>query len=262
VDALESLIAERLKCRFHPYLSETARWRHYPTHMAKLVETLNPLHVISVTDKIVAVDGVFVEDNRPLREKYSLAVEAISALFRDVEEKLCVATNCEVSIHKRAVASISLYWGSVWYIAPSTLLKLPRFAYATDPNNGLFMRERVYDGDYVNCYVLVEEKPVATVHVNKSFFLDPKPRNVRLFGDLCFQSQMSERWNVNEAVDIEVFPPRFGQWEDALECIAEVLKQYIGLKSLVSHGYKELLLRDAGEPQVDAWKTLLRISEA
>ena len=230
--------------------------------MAKLMETLNPLHVISVTDKIVAVDGVFVEDNRPLREKYSLAVEAISALFRDVEEKLCVATNCEVSIHKRAVASISLYWGSVWYIAPSTLLKLPRFAYATDPNNGLFMRERVYDGDYVNCYVLVEEKPVATVHVNKSFFLDPKPRNVRLFGDLCFQSQMSERWNINEAVDIEVFPPRFGQWEDALECIAEVLKQYIGLKSLVSHGYKELLLRDAGEPQVDAWKTLLRISEA
>jgi len=108
VDALKSLIAERLKCRFHPYLSETARWRHYPTHMAKLLETLNPLHVISVTDKIVVVDGVLVEDNRPLREKYLLAVEAVSALFGDAEEKLCVAANCEVALHRSAVASINL----------------------------------------------------------------------------------------------------------------------------------------------------------
>jgi len=262
LDALKSLIAERLKCRFHPYLSETARWRHYPTHMAKLLETLNPLHVISVTDKIVVVDGVFVEDNRPLREKYHLAVEAVSAMFGDAEEKLCVAANCEVALHRSGVASISLYWGSVWYIAPSTLLKLPRFAYATDPNNGLFAREREYDGDYVNCYALVEEKPVATVHVNKSFFLDPKLGKVRLFGDLCFLSQINEKWNVNEPVDLEVFPPRFGQWEDTLKCTAEVLKHCVGLKSLVSHGYKELLLRDTNESQVNTWKSLLKVLEA
>lgn len=262
MDSLETLIAERLKCRFHPYLSETARWRHYPPHMAKLLETLNALHVISVTDKIVAVDCVFAEDNRPLREKYALTAEAASVFFGEVEEKICIATNCEVTIHRSTVASISLYWGSVWHLAPSTLLKPPRFAYATDPNNSLFACERVYQGDYVNCYALVDEKPVATVYVNKSFFLDPKPKNVRLFGDLCFLSQMSERWNVNDTVDMEAFPPRFSQWEDALECTAEVLKQCIGLKSLVSHGYKELLLRGANESQVNTWKNLLKLLEA
>jgi len=38
LDVLERFILERVKCRFHPFLSETARWRHYPLHISKLLE--------------------------------------------------------------------------------------------------------------------------------------------------------------------------------------------------------------------------------
>ena len=87
MDDLGKFIVERMRCRFHPYLPPNDTWRSYPPYMAELLKILNPLHIISVTDKMVAVDGVYVRDERPLREKYSIAREAASALFGEVEEK-------------------------------------------------------------------------------------------------------------------------------------------------------------------------------
>jgi len=261
VDVLEKVVVDRMRHRFHPFLSEIARWRHCPEHMARLLEKLNPLHIIAVTDKAVVVDGGAVEDERSLKEKYSLTKKAVSKLFEKTEETHCVAGNCELSVHKSGVVSINLYWGSVWYLIPSIPEKIQRFAFTVDPNHPLCPREKVYtDENYVKCVTLVEEEPKAELHVSRNFFLNPKPENVELFGDLCFFMQMRKKWGVNKNIELNFYRPP-GHWTIGLEDVANVLKTCVGLKSLVSHGYKELLLRSSNDSQVSLWRKLLKLLE-
>lgn len=238
MDFLERFIIERIGCRFHPYLSKHARWRHYPGHVAALLKDLNPLHAVSVTDKFVVVDGICIADARPMREKYSLAVEAISVIFGEADERVAISGNCEASIHPAAVVSISLYWGSVWYLVPSTPFSLPRFAYVTDSNDNLFAYEKAHDGDYVKGVVLVGEKPRAEVRCSKRFFTDPRLENVELFGDLCFLTQMREKWQVCKTVDLRVSALGGEYWLDSastLGYVAKVLRECIGWKLSLIH---------------------------
>ncbi|OYT46574.1 hypothetical protein B6U84_00035 [Candidatus Bathyarchaeota archaeon ex4484_40] len=260
MDVLGKFIVERLKCRFHPYLSPNARLRHYPGYMATLLKVLNPLHIVSVTSDIVAVDGVFVEDDRPIKEKYSVAEEAVSSLFGEVEEKVCLAGNCEARYHESPVVSISLYMGPIWYLIPSTPVEIPHFAYKTDESSDLYQHDR--DGVYVRCYGLIGGEPKVKVPVSREFFVDPRAENVTAFGDLCFLTQMREGWSVSSIVDIQTYNSHFSlYWGEAVEQAAEILKVCVGVKSLIQHGYAELLLRTVGDPQVEGWKRLIRLLE-
>jgi len=266
MDPLGKFMVERMRCRFHPYLSPNAGWYYYPKHMAELLKMFNPLHIISVTKKIVAVDGVYVRDGRPLREKYSIAREAASALFGEVEEKITVGFNCEVSFHKSGCASISLYWGNIWYLVPSIPLKTPRFAYVIDiynVNNDLFPYKENDDGGLtVVAAANGEEEKAPEIYVSKKFFKDPKPGNAETFGDLCFLAQMREKWNVDRSIPVKYGMPS-SIWiysHNTEKRIAEVLRFTIGLKSFISHGYMELLV--GGDcKETEGWRRLLKLLE-
>jgi len=262
VDDLGKFVVERMKCRFHPYLSPNARWRHYPPHMATLLKTFNPLHVISVTGKIVAVDGVYVKDERPLREKYSIARGAVSALFGEVEEKIGIGFNLEVSFHSSGITSISLYQGSVWYLVPSTPLKFPRFAYEMDPNREGVPQSWSGETD-VKAAVLIDEEKKGELRVSGRFFVDPRPENTTTFGDLCFLTQMREKWHVDRSVPVDSTQPS-GIWMysgSVEESIAEALRCSVGLKSFVSHGLMELIIREEEDPQTRRWRCILKLLE-
>ena len=263
MDILGKVIVERLKHCFHPYLSPNARLRHYPGYMATLLKVLNPLHIVSVTSDIVVVDGVYVEDDRSMREKYSIAEEAVSSLFGEVEEKVCLAGNCEASYHESPVVSISLYMGPIWYLIPSTPIDSPHFTYKTYESSDLYPRDRL-DGEHVRCYGLIDGEPKVKVPVSRKFFVDPRAENATAFGDLCFLTQMRERWNVSNIVDIQTYNPHshFSHyWGEAVEQAAEILKVCVGMRSFIKHGYAELLLRDRSDPQVEGWKRLIRLLE-
>jgi len=264
MDVLGKFIVERMKCRFHPYLPPNAGWYYYPKHMAELLKMLNPLHIISVTKKIVVVDGVYVRDKRPLREKYSIAREAASTLFGEVEEKIAVGFNCEVSIHKSMIASISLYRGSIWYLVPSIPLKTPRFACRIDGNHrnsDLFPYRE--DGEVLVAAAVIDgEEEAPEVYVSQRFFRDPRPENAMTFGDLCFLSQMLEKWNVDRSIPVKYGMPS-SIWiysRNTEKRIAEVLKCTVGLESFIRHGYMELLMGEKG--QTEGWSRLLRLLEA
>jgi len=267
MNALGEFIVERMRCRFHPYLPPNAGWRYYPKHMAELLKMLNPLHIVSATKKIVAVDGVYVRDERPLREKFSIAREATSALFGEAEEKIGIGFNCEISIHKSGCASISLYWGNIWYLVPSIPLKMPRFAYVVDiyhVNNDLFPYEENDDGGLTAVAAANgEEEKAPEIYVSKKFFRHPKPENAETFGDLCFLAQMREKWNVDRSIPVKYEMPS-SIWiysHDMEKRIVEVLKHTVGLKSFISHGYMELLI-GGEERQTEGWRRLLRLLEA
>ena len=265
MDKIFQLILERMRCRFHPYLPPNAGWYYYPKHMAELLKMFNPLHIISVTKKVVAVDGVYVRDGRSLREKYSMAREAASVLFGEVEEKIGIGFNCEVSFHKSMIASISLYWGNIWYLVPSIPLKTPRFAYVVDiynVNNDLFPYEENDDGGGLTAVAAAngEEEKAPEIYVSKKFFRDPKPENAETFGDLCFLSQMREKWSVDKSIPVKYGTPS-SIWiysQNAEKRIVEVLKHTVGLKSFISHGYMELLIGEE-EKQTEGWRRLLRL---
>lgn len=263
MDALGRFIVERMRCRFHPYLSPNVGWRRYPPHMAKLLKMLNPLHVISVREKIVAVDGAYVKGERPLREKYSIARDAASVLFGEVEDMIGIGFNLEVSFHSSGIASISLYWGSVWHLVPSTPLKLPRFAYEMDPNReGAPLLERREAG--VKATSLISEERKAELRISDRFFVDPKPENAATFGDLCFLTQMREKWNVIRTVSVDIsIPSDIWIYDGSArrECIAEVLRSSVGLKRFVSHGLMELVIRGRDDPQIKSWRTILKLLE-
>lgn len=262
MDVLEKVVVDRMRHRFHPFLPENARWRHYPEHMARLLEKLNPLHIIAVTDKTVVVDGGAIEDERSLREKYSLTRKAVSKLFGKTEETNYVAGNCELAVHESGVVSINLYWGSVWYLIPSIPEKIQCFAFTVDPNHPLCPPKKRYTNEgYVECVALIKGKPKTYLFARRSFFLNPKPENIEVFGGLCFLTQMLEKWDVDENVDLDYFSSEFLQTYGALESVADVLKTCVGLKSLISHGYKELLLRSGNDPQVFLWRKLLKLLE-
>jgi len=269
LDGVEKAVVERVKCRIHPYLPLAGGWRVYPPHMARLLEVLDPIHVVAVTDRLVAVDGVYIEDDRSLKEKYDLAVGAVERIFGETAEKMGAAFNCEVRLHSSSpVCSICFFQGNVWYLAPCAAEPgLSRFAYIADPNNRLFAHPRIYDGDYVECVAVVGGEPKATVHVSRSFFVEPKPENAELFGDLCFLTQMSKSWTVEREVDPQIFDCRSryasGSWatDDLREHITWVLRFCIGLRSFVTHGYKELLIRDKEDLNAYGWKALLKMLE-
>ena len=254
-------IVERMKCRFHPFLPKESGWWSYPPHMSKLLEELEPLHVIDVTVSMVAVDGVCVRDRRPLREKYSIARNAVSALFGKVEEEIGVAGNCEVSIHKSGCASISLYWGAVWYLVPSIPLKLPRFACKTDIYHryGELLPYAENDEGRIAAVAMNGEETVE-IYVSDEFFKDPKPENAETFGDLCFLSQMREKWSVERSIPVEYELPSsvLTHPQDVERRIVDVLKRTVGLRSFLSHGLTELLI---GEEETEGWRRLLRLLE-
>jgi len=98
-------------------------------------------------------------------------------------------------------------------------------------------------------------------YVWKEFYLDPKPEKAKFFGDLCFLTQMREEWDVDDAVELEVFSSGFGQNADGLETVAKILRCCVGLESFVSHSCKELLLTGAEDPQAVSWRRLLKLLE-
>jgi hypothetical protein len=213
--------------------------------MAELLKTLNPLHIVSIADKVVAVDSVLVEDRRPYMVKRRLALEAIISVFANIEEKMPITFNCELLMHESGITTVCLYMGVLWYLVPSTSATLPRFAYHADVHHGLFPYERIRDSEHVRCYALIEEKPVTEIYVSRRFFLSPKPENAETFGDLCFLAQASKGWTVNRSIKL--------QTDISIEGVLKVLRSCIGLESLASHGYRELLLGDYAQH----WRGLL-----
>jgi hypothetical protein len=266
MDELEQFIIARVRVmqRIHPYISSGEGWRTYPLHMAKLLEVLEPIHVVAVADTFVGVDGAYVEDPRGMHEKYDLAVKATERIFGDTTEKVGIAFNTEVRLHASgAVASIGFFQGSVWYLSPS--VKKPpypaRFAYAANPYR-YFARKKGWETDQVECIACANEGSKAAMLASPKFFLDPKPENAKCFGDLCLLAQISDGWTVDGEISIELEGrenPTF--YDDPYKCVADVLKYSVGLKSFVSHGYKELLLRDGDDPAAWSWRRLLRMLE-
>lgn len=270
MDSVEKAIVERVRCRIHPYIPPAGGWRVYPPHMVRLLEALDPIHVIAVTDRLVAVDGVYIEDDRSLKMKYDLALGAVERIFGETAEKMSSAFNCEVRLHSSSpVCSICFFQGNVWYLAPCApaVLRLPRFAYVADQNNRLFAHTRVYDGDYVECVAVVGGEPKAGMHVSRGFFVEPKQESAEIFGDLCLLAQMSKGWTVEREVDPQIFDCRsryaIGSWatDDLREHVAGVLRFCLGLKSFVTHGCKELLLRDREDLNAYGWRVLLKLLE-
>jgi hypothetical protein len=263
MDELEEFIMGRIMCRIHPYIPIGEGWRKYPPHMARLLEVLEPIHVVAVANTFVGVDGVYMDDPRGMREKYELAVEAVERIFGDTVEKVGVTFNTEVRLHASGSASICFFQGSIWYLSPS-VKKSPypvRFGYAAD-SYWCFPRKKVWGTDHVECVACVDEGPKAAMLASPKFFLDPKPENVECFGDLCLLAQMNDVWTVDMEVNIELEGrenPTFH--DDPYKCVADVLKCSVGLKSFVSHGFKELLLRDGDDSAVWSWRRLLRMLE-
>jgi len=269
LDDLLRFITGRIVCRIHPYIPPDEGWRRYPPHMAKMLEVLEPIHVIVLTDGFVGVDGACVDDSRSMHEKYDLAVEAVERIFGETSEKIGVAFNCEVRLHASGIVdSISFFQGSVWYLAPSVRNQPypSRFAYVADWYR-CFARKslRGSDVDRVECVVCVDEGPKATMPVSPRFFLDPKPENAELFGDLCFLAQMVDGWAVEREIALKLDGYKGSSWswsDDLYVHVANILRGSVGLKSFVGHGYKELLLRDSADPSMWGWRKLLRMLEA
>jgi len=110
MDYLARFIIRRFKQAFHPYIPQGAGWRRYPSHVASLLEYLEPLHIIVIGPTWVGVDGAFVDDPRSHREKLRLAVEAAEAVFGEAEGR-AEAGNLGVFRLNTGLTRFHLYWG-------------------------------------------------------------------------------------------------------------------------------------------------------
>jgi hypothetical protein len=247
MDDLARFIFRRVKCCFHPYIPPNAGWRTYPQHVTSLLRHLEPLHIIAVGSDWVGVDGVFANDERPHRVKYDVAVETLEKIFGSCEER-AGSGNLMVCWLNTGIVCFSLFWGSVWYLAVCVELEpYPlRFAYVSDPYRFHAPIER---GGEILCVAAVDEKAETGFRVSRKFFLDPRPENVRLFGDLLFLAQSEKNWSVGRSIDID--------FTGDFERVTRVLKGCVGFESFMSHAYKELILQDLNG--AEGWRGILRV---
>jgi len=257
MDDLSRFIFWRIRCRFYPYIPPETGWRLYPTHVASLLESLEPLHIIAIGPTWIGVDGAFAEDPRSHGQKLDLAVEVADALFGEAEGK-AGAGNLEVFRLSTGLTRFHLYFGSIWYVAVCADARPypSRFAYVADPWR-LYAPEK--HGDTLSCIVATVDGAKVSFHVSQEFFTDPKPENARFFGDLLFLAQAGNGWRVEREVDVEY---SCSYLVNGAAYIAHVLMECDGLDSFLEHAYEELLVRDPGESNLEDWRAIAKALEA
>lgn len=259
MDDLARFIVQRVKCALHPYIPPEDGWRRYPPHMAKALEYLEPLHIIAIGPTWVGVDGAFIDEPRSLHEKYDVSLETVEAIFGEAVDKSEYG-NLAVRYLSTGITCLSLFWGSVWYIAPCVDLRPypSRFAYKADSYRFYCAQKLFREDDKVEGVVATVDGVWVGFEVSKRFFLDPKPENARLFGDLLFLAQMGDGWIVDQEIDVHVSSE---SWRvEPYGYVALVLQGCPGIRSFLKHAYGELLLRDAEDAK--GWRLLAQMLES
>jgi len=253
MDDLSRFFLWRIRCRFHPFIPPETGWRRYPPHVASLLESLEPLHIIVIGPTWVGFDGAFVDDPRGRHERLELAVETAEAVFGEAEEK-AGAGNLEVFRLNTGLTRFHLYWGSVWFVAVcADRVPYPsRFAYVADSFRAYAARKY---GDSIPCVVATVDGDKVTFKISPEFFIDPKPENAKLFGDLLFLAQAGNGWSVEGEIDVDYSSDYM---VDGIAYIAHVLSECEGLQSFLRHAYEELLLRGPGDCGLAMWKSLIK----
>jgi hypothetical protein len=256
MDNLSRFFLWRIRCRFHPYIPPEAGWRRYPPHVASLLESLEPLHIIVIGPTWVGVDGAFVDDPRGRHERLELVVEIAEAVFGEAEEK-AGAGNLEVFRLNTGLTRFHLYWGSVWYVAVcADRVPYPsRFAYVADSSGAYATRKY---GDSVPCVVATVDGDKVSFKLSPEFFIDPKPENAKLFGDLLFLAQAGNGWSVEREIDVDYSSDYL---VDGIAYIAHVLRDCEGLESFLKHAYEELLVRDPHDGGSADWRAVAKALE-
>ena len=259
MDDLSRFFLWRIRCRLHPFIPPDAGWRRYPPHVASLLETLEPLHIIAIGPTWVGVDGAFVDDPRGRHERLELVVEAAEAVFGEAEEK-AGAGNLEVFRLNTGLTRFHLYWGNVWYVAIcADRVPYPsRFACIVDSYRFYAPLMSWSKGDAFPCVVATVDGAKVGFQVSREFILDPKPENAKLFGDLLFLAQAYDGWSVEREIDVGCSSD---YTVDGIAYIAHVLSECDGLQSFLKHAYEELLLRDPSDYGLAVWKSLIKALE-
>jgi len=257
MDDLSRFIFWRIKCRFHPYILPETGWRLYPTHVASLLESLEPLHIIAIGPTWLGVDGAFIDHPGSHGEKLDLAVEVADALFGEAKSRT-ETKNLEVFKLNTGLTRFHLYDEGVWYVVICADVRPypSRFAYLANQYRLYTPQMFWIDGAELYCVVATADGVKAGFYVSRKFFQDPKPENATLFGDLLFLAQAESDWSVEGQVDVVCTYNFIADWA---AYIAYVLRQCRGLRSFIRHAYKELLLREPNE--CSAWRTLLTALE-
>jgi hypothetical protein len=256
MDDLSRFILSRIKCSFHPYIPPEEGWRRYPPHVASLLESLEPLHIVAIGPTWVGVDGAFVDDPRSHSQKLNLAVETAEAVFGEAEEK-AGAGNLEVFRLNTGLTRFHLYWGSVWYVSVcADRVPYPsRFAYIADSYRFYAPSKH---GDTLPCVVATVDGAKVGFGVSQEFLLDPKPENARLFGDLLFLAQAGNGWSVEREANADY---SCNYLVDGATYIAHVLRECAGLESFLKHAYEELLVRDPCDGGSASWRAITKALE-
>lgn len=266
MDDLVRFIIGRVRQRIHPYIPKDDGWRRYPPHIAGVLKRLEPLHIVTVAPSWVGVDGVYIDDPRGMHTKYEESLETLEAIFGDAAcgscKKICEG-NMELRSFSNGISALSYFRGSLWFIAICVDVNPypERFAFVAEAHLPCMRSRYTCDDKRVKCVaVRCGDAPTsgeAKVGFSTSidFFIDPRPENAKLLGDLLFLAQMGNGWSVNREVECEVESSYF----DPYSHIANVLKRCPGCEDFIRHARMELLIRDEEDR---GWKGLLRAIEA
>ena len=185
-----------------------------------------------------------------------MAVETLEAVFGEAEEG-ANAGNLEVFRLNTGLTRFHLYSGSVWYVAVCVDARPypSRFAYIADSYRFYAPSKH---GDTLPCAVATVDGAKVGFHVSQDFFLDPKPENATLFGDLLFLAQAGNGWKVEREVDVDY---SCNYLVDGAAYIAHVLRECNGLESFLKRAYEELLVRDPCDGGLAGWKAIVKALE-
>ena len=239
---LDRLILERVKQRFHPYIPQGEGWKRYPPHLARLLEYIEPLHIIVLTPDWVGVDGVFMDETRGMHEKFEDSVETVEEIFGETVEKAEYG-NVQLRRLSTGLYSIGYFLGSFWFLTVCTKARPypSRFAFISDQLNPCAPSRYTGEEKRIACVATTVDGAKVQFFVSREFFRDPRPENVRLFGDLLFLAQADNGWVVDREIDVEY---ACDYRTDGVAYLAHILEECPGLEAFIKHTYAELLLRD------------------
>jgi len=285
-------VIERLNARLHPLLIDG--WKTWPPTTAKLLNEHTLLHAISLTNKMICVDGATQINKLNTRIKCDVVFKALATLFSPFSPVKRHPLQTKEGTYR--MFSSSGYKDSVPANSEEKPVWLLQFTCLPLQNQTNFLIGHYGHSSQISFLAEVEKWPhherkqfcvPATkkpwdsnpsdairivmpiknsnelILASQEFFQSPAPEHVKLFGDLCLLAQAKKSWHLKTVAPVL----NLNNFELALDGVVffpelvKTLSRTVGFKSLLKTARIQLLLLNDQSYETAFWKKLLTLAE-
>jgi len=120
---LEEKLFSRLSAKFYTLFPQ--KWVLHPPEAGKVLQHLNPLHGIVISDKHVGVDGLFIKSNQSPHDKSVAILAALEQMYGEVEREVKISALCTLKVCPTGIYLLTTYDNNYPNLILPSILQVP-----------------------------------------------------------------------------------------------------------------------------------------